>query len=124
MKCRTNKSCFKRKKLSDFGHFISIYLSWLTLRREDPGASLQRFAQTQIITSVQIDTASFGQMSVGQMSWLKVNGRESTVNRLLDGSIYPGQKLVPFSLKFHLLGVKKYNNLFFRGRIHNTSFSS
>jgi hypothetical protein len=28
------------------------------------------------------------------------NGRESTVNRLLDGSIYPGEKLVPFSLNF------------------------
>ncbi len=28
-----------------------------------------------------------------------VNGRESTVNRVLDGSIYPGEKLVPSSLK-------------------------
>jgi hypothetical protein len=42
------------------------------------------------------------------------NGRESTVNRLLDGSIYAGEKLVPFSLKFFLLGVKKYNNLYLR----------
>jgi hypothetical protein len=28
------------------------------------------------------------------------NGRESTVNRSLNGSIYPGKKLVPFSLNF------------------------
>jgi hypothetical protein len=26
------------------------------------------------------------------------NGRKSTLNRLLDGSIYPSEKLVPFSL--------------------------
>ncbi len=28
------------------------------------------------------------------------NGRESAVSRSLDGSTYPGKKLVPFSLKF------------------------
>jgi hypothetical protein len=39
------------------------------------------------------------------------NGRESTINRALDGSIYPSKKLVPFSLKLFLLGVKKYDNL-------------
>ena len=44
---------------------------------------------------------------------VEFNGRESTVNRLLDGNIYPGEKPVPFSLIF-LLGVKKYNNLYLR----------
>ncbi len=29
-----------------------------------------------------------------------INARESTVNRSLDGSIYPGEKLVPFSFNF------------------------
>ncbi len=28
------------------------------------------------------------------------NGRESIINRSLDGNIYSGEKLVPFSLKF------------------------
>jgi len=36
------------------------------------------------------------------------------VNRLLDGSIYPNKKLVPFSLNFFLLGVEKHNNLYLR----------
>jgi hypothetical protein len=31
-----------------------------------------------------------------------LNGRESTVNRALDGSIYPDQKLAPFSQKIIL----------------------
>ena len=44
----------------------------------------------------------------------QAKGRESTVNRALDGSIYPGQKLAPFSLKIILLRVKKDNKLYSR----------
>ncbi len=45
---------------------------------------------------------------------LAFNGRESTVNRALDGSIYPGYKLAPSSQKIVLLGVRKHNNLYLR----------
>jgi hypothetical protein len=45
---------------------------------------------------------------------IRANGRESIVNRLLEGSISPGSKLVPFSLNFFLVIVKKYNNLYLR----------
>ncbi len=41
------------------------------------------------------------------------NGRESTVNRVLDGSIYP-IKSSEFLLEFFLLGVQKHNNVYLR----------
>jgi hypothetical protein len=40
------------------------------------------------------------------------NGRESAVNTLLDGSNYPGWKLVPSSLCKKNLAVKKWSNLY------------
>ncbi len=41
-----------------------------------------------------------------------MNERESTANRVLDGSTFPGQKLVPSSLSEKNLVVKKRNNLY------------
>ncbi len=32
------------------------------------------------------------------LGWILTNGRESVVNRALDGSTYPGLNLLPFSL--------------------------
>ncbi len=40
------------------------------------------------------------------------NGRESAINRALDGSTYPGWKLVPSSLCQKKFAVKKRNNLY------------
>jgi len=55
-------------------------------------------------------------LALGGRNWHLIfpNGRESTVNRALDGSIYPGQKLAPSSKKMILLGVKKHNNLYLK----------
>jgi hypothetical protein len=40
------------------------------------------------------------------------NGRVSTINRALDGSTHPGQKLVPSALRKKIV-VNKHNNLYF-----------
>ncbi len=51
---------------------------------------------------------------VASLTIIIYNGRESTVNRALDGTIYSGYKLAPFSQKIILLGAKKHNNLYLR----------
>jgi hypothetical protein len=41
------------------------------------------------------------------------NGRESAINKVLDGCTYTGQKLVPYSLCKNIIVYKKHNNLYF-----------
>jgi hypothetical protein len=49
---------------------------------------------TANLPNVKIDIFHFSYELCIQVN----NGRESTVKRALDGSIYPGKRLVPFSL--------------------------
>jgi hypothetical protein len=52
-------------------------------------------------------------LSIGSHD-VSTNGRESTVNRALDRSIYPGSNLAPFSLKIIGLDVKTHNKVYSR----------